>query len=49
MNQTEGPFNYLRDNRTNHTFTTKLYPLQSDYCIQMQLLSNRGIVLIKIG
>lgn len=26
--------------KTNHTFTTKLYPLQLDYCIQIELLSN---------
>lgn len=29
--------------RTNHTFTTKLYPLQLDYCIQIELLSNTEI------
>ena len=39
MNKTERPFNSIRVNRTNRTFTTKLYPLQYDYCIQMDLLS----------
>lgn len=43
MNKTERPFNYIRVNRTNRTFTTKLYPLQYDYCIQMDLLSSKLI------
>ena len=43
MKKTERPFNYIRVNRTNRTFTTKLYPLQYDYCIQMDLLSSKLI------
>jgi hypothetical protein len=39
----KNPLTIKRINRTNRTFTTKLYPLQYDYCIEMGLLSNKGI------
>lgn len=39
----KNPLTIKRINRTSRTFTTKLYPLQYDYCIEMGLLSNKGI------
>lgn len=45
MNQAEikDPLTLKGVNKTNHTFTTKLYPPQCNYCIQPGLLSNRDI------